>query len=314
MSSRVAKKDVELKAKKPSSRSIDNITQLSTFQSSGTIRPPVKEEVDPYSTLLFQPRARVYTDPGISSRGQASHNHLTNDVGRKLGNTKSLPVEDRSSGSICFIESPTNIVYDGDELEYHSSEHNFTIKIPKGATKKRGTTEIQIGLALHGPFTFPDRTQNVSPILWLCAIPDTKLRKPVQITLPHCITNAHHGSLKHRRGDEGLALQFASASLKSGTSSKSRKRQFEFHPTEGEEVLWPSETCGSILMKNLSPVCIVASSAKTADLKRELSLHACYCIVPVVPQRIQGRDWSIHFCITFHLQSCIQVRVGHYLH
>ena len=310
-SSKVTMQEVALKSRKISSRSTDNL--FSIVRKSNGAPSSANDEVDLLGTPFIQPRHRLHTDPGISTRGKVSKNHGVSETGlnRKRGNSasKNSLDEDRTSGSIYFIESPTTLVYNGDDLEYHSKEHNFTVKIPKGAVKKRGTTEIQIGLAMHGPFSFPERTQNVSPILWLCTIPDTKLRKPVQVTLSHCITTAHcNSSTKQKKADKPLRLQFASASLKSGYSSKARKRHFEFHPTEGEEVVWSEEMHGSILIRHLSPICIVASSGRTTDLTREISLHSWYCVVPVVPKIISGTEWSIHFCITFHLQSCIQVR------
>jgi hypothetical protein len=212
--------------------------------------------------------------------------------------------QDRASGSINFTMSPIVLKYDGEEFGYHSDEHNFTVTIPKGALKKKGTVEVQIGLAIHGPFTFPERSQNVSPILWLCSIPETKFRKPVQIELPHCIcTDAYPGSQKRRKADSGLTLRFASANLKSGSSNKSGKRNFEFNFTEGEEVL--SGMYGTLLTKHLSPMCVVASSGKISELPREIALHASYCIIPVLPVAVRGRTWNIHFCITYSLHCCI---------
>ena len=297
----VAMVEDDLKSRKVSSRSIDNLMQLARnvgFSSRSTVANDKQHKKD----ALAQKRQKGFTYPVTKGSSSAL---LCEEPRRSSDSTSMILLDDdRTSGSLGFVEQPTTIVYEGEELEYSLNEHNFTVKIPKGALKKRGTTEIQVGLLVHGPFTFPEQSRNVSPILWLCAIPETKLRKPIQITLPHCMTKGLTGSLKRKTGEENMTLQFASASLKSSHSSRLHKRQFEFMSAEGEESF--SETSGILYTKHLIPVCIMASCIKTSSIGREISLHGNYCIVPVTP-RARERDWSIHFCVTFNLHSCIQV-------
>lgn len=293
------------KVKQKSSRSTDNLSHMSTTAGHAVAQRSVSlGERSPYhDAMFFQRKKRVLTDPGV-----VGQRHTSNRVSTSLehGNNISDFDQDRSSGSINFIMSPIILKYEGEELDYHSTEHQFNITIPKGALKKKGTIEVQVGLALHGPFMFPERSQNVSPILWLCSIPDTKFRKPIMVTLPHCITGARPGPLKRIKPSDCVTLHFTSASLKSATSGRSRKRQFEFNATEGEEAFSSKE--GSLLTKHLSPLCIVATCGKTTEFPRQIALDASYCIVPVLPVTISGREWNIHFCVTFNLQSCIQVQ------
>ena len=303
-------KDEELeRVRRKSSKSTDNLSRVFATPRPAHRSASVGDQSMHHDTFFFKPRSRVFTDPGGVARGQRANpsNLLTSTEARNTNaEVTNTFDQDRTSGSINFIVSPITLKYEGEEVEYHSREHNFTVKIPKAALKKRSMIEVQVGLAIHGPFTFPERSQNVSPILWLCSIPDTKFRKPIQITLPHCMTDARPTSLKRKK--IGLTLQFMMASLKSDASSKSRNRQFEFNPMEGEETFAPDEMSGTLLTKHLSPLCIVANGgSKTSQLGREVALHACYCVVPVLPRATRGREWSIHFCVTFNLQSCIQV-------
>ena len=303
-----------------SSKSADNLTQMAAFfrhsparrsfsgRSSSHHYPEQRERA--FTDVLPGGRKRSYTKPSpshVDGRREA----------RKVWKTSSDFDHDRSSGSISFTLSPTMLRYEGEELEYHSKEHNFSVKIPKAALKKRGTVEIQVGLAIHGPFTFPENTRNVSPILWLCAIPESKFRKPIQVTLPHCILDGRPGSLKRRRTDENLSLLFASANLKSSSSSSSSsgkncgKRNFDFDQAEGEDFVFSSTqdslSC-SFSTKHLSPLCIVASCGRMLDVVREIASHAVYCVVPVVPVVPVGmREWNVHFCLTFNLPTCVQV-------
>ena len=317
------------KVSRKSSRSTDNLSQMSTFFSrhiparrsfSVRGRGSQGEELQPF-------RERAYTDVWIGGGGGGGRKRSSSkfpphlDVKRNGSISGRTPggVEqdhDRSSGSINFTLSPVILKYEGEELEYHSKEHNFSVRIPKGALKKRGTVEIQVGLAIHGPFTFAENSCNVSPILWLCAIPDTKFKKPIQVTLPHCIADVRPGSMKRRKLEDSLSLSFTSASLKSGSSAGTApgkscgKRKFEFNLAEGEEMISSSPDfglCGSISTKQLSPLCIAASCGRVRDLSREVGLHAVYCIVPVVPATVCGREWNVHFCLTFNLPTCVQV-------
>jgi hypothetical protein len=305
-----------------SSHSTDNLSHMSTFFKHIPARRSfsARGRMTQQNESSHHSRERAYTEVVIGGRKRSFSRHPPNSDTKRCGSVSGrVPGgeidHDRSSGSINFTLSPVILKYDGEELEYRSDEHDFSICIPKGALKKRATVEIQVGLAIHGPFTFSENSTNVSPILWLCSIPDTKFKKPITITLPHCIADARPGSLKRRKVEDSLSLHFTSASLKSGTSAAPAnkscgKRQFEFSAAECEEEISSSQESGlsgSISTKQLSPLCIVASIGRSRDLSREMALHAVYCIVPVLPAAICGREWNLHFCITFNLHTCVQV-------
>lgn len=308
-SSSSPRRQVSRAGSQKSSKSTENISQqVSTFFRHSPARRSFSARGRIQNGEI---RERAYTDIILGgSRGRRGS--FSADKRRSVKTSCSELDTDRTSGSISFILSPVILKYEGEELEYHSREHNFSIKIPKGAVKKPATVEIQVGLAIHGPFVFPENSRNASPILWLCSIPDTKFRKPIHITLPHCIAEARSGSLKRRKYDEGVCLQFASASLKPASSKSRGRREFEFSPADGEEEIHcgpEADMSGAIATKHLSPLCIVASCGKMNAVMQEMTLHAVYCIVPVIPITVTGRQWSIHFCITFDLPTCVQVYI-----
>ena len=75
-------------------------------------------------------------------------------------------------------------------LDYMIENHDITLKIPKGAVAKREKI-LEVGVAMHGPFIFPENTQPISPILWLHLLEeDVKLNKPIELILPHCYTGS----------------------------------------------------------------------------------------------------------------------------
>ena len=59
------------------------------------------------------------------------------------------------------------------------------IEIPKGAIEGRLTVSIKLGIAMHGPFSYPTDVHPISPILFLCPQEEVRLLQPIKIVLPH---------------------------------------------------------------------------------------------------------------------------------
>ena len=72
--------------------------------------------------------------------------------------------------------------------EYSNVDHDITLRIPEGAVAEGEKVQFEVGVAMYGPFIFPENTQPISPILWLCLPEDVKLKKPFQVVLPHYLT------------------------------------------------------------------------------------------------------------------------------
>ena len=66
---------------------------------------------------------------------------------------------------------------------FHFTEHSIILKIPKEATPTE--IDLEIGVAIHGKFTFPDNIRPISAILWLKLPEDFQFQKPIKIQLPH---------------------------------------------------------------------------------------------------------------------------------
>lgn len=118
-----------------------------------------------------------------------------------------------------FIDPIVSIKCDSEGGEYRSDIHDFRLSIPKGAVKKR--VDIQIGFALRGPFKFPGDLRPVSPIVWLCSTPETKLRKPVEIMLPHYLDTSVTALSKVPNSASRYSVQFVKASHTTSAASGS---------------------------------------------------------------------------------------------
>ena len=60
--------------------------------------------------------------------------------------------------------------------EYTNVDHDFTLRIPKGAVAEGEKVHFEIAVAMCGPFNFPEGTKVISPILWLCLLERKLLR------------------------------------------------------------------------------------------------------------------------------------------
>ena len=73
--------------------------------------------------------------------------------------------------------------------KYTFDGHDITLIIPNGTVAEGEKVHFEVAVAMYGPFNFPDNTQPISPILWLCLMEEsTELKKPFQVILPHCLT------------------------------------------------------------------------------------------------------------------------------
>ena len=67
-------------------------------------------------------------------------------------------------------------------------DHDITLRIPEGAVAEGEKIHFEVGVAMYGPFIFPENTQPISPILWLYASKDVRINEYFQLILPHCYT------------------------------------------------------------------------------------------------------------------------------
>ena len=207
-----------------------------------------------------------------------------------------------ASTLVDFMDPIITIPFDTNGGDYHSMAHGFRIVVPKGAIKKRTSVEIQFGVTMHGPFEFPSNKKPVSPILWVSAKPESKLRKPIEITIPHFLDmSSGTGDRYGKKINKGMS--FLKASDKTATPFQRGKstQLYQFKvASESEECFWPNESHGTISAKHLGFFCIAAA-------KNNPELKPRYCIIPVIPKLIQKSSWKIHYCVTYLLKTSIQV-------
>ena len=78
-------------------------------------------------------------------------------------------------------------------FKYIIDGHDITVDIPAGAVSEGKTIEFEVGVAVNGPFKFPENVRPISPIIWIDIrfLDDNAMnefKKPFQMTIPHCLS------------------------------------------------------------------------------------------------------------------------------
>ena len=252
---------------------IHDSTQPSRASSLTRIQPSLTHHTD----MRYKPGIRTNTD----SNEPASHN--------------ACPVMCRCS-DVPFIDAVDMITFNHNGGQYTSESHNIRITIPKGAIKKHTEADLQVGVALQGPFSFPDKKRPVSPIVWVGINPTTRLKKSIEITVPHFVKQSTQSNKKK------LVFMKAAYRIKSIPRRKKYEEKYNFSEVAENNQQFNSDNHGTILTKDLCFFCIMG------DVSSNSTLTPNYCLLPVIPKPVaQTTTWKIHYYVTYLLKSYIHV-------
>ena len=212
--------------------------------------------------------------------------------------------------SVFFSEAKKNVPFldhqvlkcDSNGMEWTHGDHDITVRVPKGALAKGEKIHFEVGVAMYGPFIFPEHTQPISPILWLCILEENvELKKPFQVILPHYLAGIPKERVQYHQ------VGFAKAShndysLKDGRMTKS----YRFHRSEEETLLATTDnkSYGVIVTKHCCFYCLLASN-KESDLAMDSMYYLArieFCVSPL--------RYEIYFSAMYFLPSCCQVRLS----
>lgn len=186
---------------------------------------------------------------------------------------------------------------DCDGRVYTNIDHDITLRIPKGAVPVNKKIQFEVGVAMYGPFSFPENTQPISPILWLCILEeDVELEKPFQIILPHFLTGLTQDRLLHHQ------VGFAKASHNNFAFQNNGQMYYGFAPcdTKPQFISLGHKDYGVLSPNHCCFYCILAKQTP------ELAMDAGYCLVRIeaspTPFRIE-----ITFSAIYFIDTCIKV-------
>ena len=180
--------------------------------------------------------------------------------------------------------------------EYTNVDHDITLRIPKGAVAEGEKVHFEVGVAMYGPFIFPENTQPISPILWLCLLEeDAQLKKPFQVILPHYLTGLSKERIQYHQ------VGFAKANH-SGYTFEDNQMRYEFQHCDAKPLLPASgyRNYGVLISKHCCFYCL------EAKLTPELAMDAGYCLVRI-ESCISPQKYEFYFAGIYFLETCLRV-------
>ena len=177
--------------------------------------------------------------------------------------------------------------------EYTIEEHDITLRIPEGAVSKGEKIHFEIGVAMHGPFTFPENMRPVSPVVWLCILGEgVDLKKPFQLILPHFLTGLSRERLRFHQ------IQFAKANHKD-IALVDNQQMYRFNSCTSRTLL-ASSGCKSYSVIESAHCCFYCLEANHTH---EMVKEAGYCLARIE----QPHEHSVYFTAMYFLDTCKMV-------
>ena len=220
----------------------------------------------------------------------------------------SRPTRSTSTSVVRFLQSTLDYIpFDGPELVgsvqvvpctnlggvFHFNEHSIFLKIPKDAIPTE--VDLEVGVAIHGKFQFPENMRPISAILWLKLPEDFQFQKPIQIQLPHYL---------------GLSKEEAESSKEVGymlaTSGREELNKDILFQKGNNDKADFCQRNGTIETDHIGYICLCASTS-LIEFKSE------YLLVSAVPKPTPSLRWTIEFFVVYSLDTFVEVCV-HNMH
>ena len=181
--------------------------------------------------------------------------------------------------------------------EYTNVDHDITLRIPEGAVAEGEKVHFEVGVATYGPFIFPENTQPISPILWLCLLEDVELKELFQIILPHYLTRQSKENIEYHQ------VGFAKADHSNYTLVDNQLTYSFQHCITESQILHASSgyrSYGILKSKHCCFYCLLANKS------HKLALEAGYCLVRIESFLSPLRN-EIYFSAIYFLDTCLKV-------
>ena len=202
------------------------------------------------------------------------------------------PYNTREYIPTCFTPVATLSQCTHDGIWYDDEHNDFGLEIPAGAIPVGESITIDIGVALYGPFQYPEGLRPVSPVFWVCVRDrkDFQFLKPVKVTIPHCLTIESHDNI------ESLGLTF----LK-GDHEMNPQQMYQLQQAEGDLLIEPLKEYVVIQTTHFCSLCISCTDTM------KLLAKAHFCMYSVIPRVISPDKSSFaYFFITFQMKTCLK--------
>ena len=178
-------------------------------------------------------------------------------------------------------------------LKHTIDDHDITLRIPERAVAEGQNVHFEIGVAMYGPFTFPENTTPISPIIWVCIQEEIELKKKFQLILPHYLINLTKERLSYHE------IEFVKANH---SNLDDHGMSYQFNRCDSKPLLASSGHRSYGVLES-THCCFYCLEAKTT---RELATDAGYCLVRV--EKFLSRDRNeVFFSAVYFLDTCLKV-------
>ncbi|CAI8016747.1 hypothetical protein GBAR_LOCUS10257, partial [Geodia barretti] len=178
-------------------------------------------------------------------------------------------------------------------IRYVDETNDFILEIQEGAIPEGERLTVDVGVALFGPFQFPEGLRPVSPVFWVCVRDNGRkfqFSKPVTVTIPHFLDLDNEEEIKF------LGLTFLKANHNKNTAGL-----YEFQPlTEGKMDFNTLRTHGTLKTSHFCSLCLAAKFIPSSTQ---------FCITSVLPRCPSpvGKNVGGCFFVTFlNLKTCLE--------
>ena len=177
-------------------------------------------------------------------------------------------------------------------LTYHDESNDLTLVIEEGAIATGDTLTIDIGMALYGPFLYPEGVRPVSPVFWICVRGKEKycFLKPVKVTMQHFIKID---------SDEDISL--LGLSFMKGSHETNAQGKYPFLPARGTRMFEAKSSYGSFFTKHFCYQCIIGKV-------NEITLrNTNFCLFGTIPNTfVYDHPMYIFFFVTYFMSACLE--------
>ena len=183
-------------------------------------------------------------------------------------------------------------------LEYTNEHHDITLRVPEGAVDFGKKIHFEFAVAMYGPFIFPENTQPISPVLWLCILEeDVELKKPFRVILPHYLTGLTNSEMVQQHH-----VRFAKANHNDYTWMDGQM-YYRFQLCHDIKPLFAKSGHKSYGVLTSNHCCFYCLQGKQTP---RLALDAGYMLIRI-ESVLAPQQYEIHFCVTYCLDTCYQV-------
>lgn len=185
-----------------------------------------------------------------------------------------------------------DITFNGSDLQ---NEHKVNLLVPKNVCANDGIFAVEAGVVSTsplGPFVFPDGLSPVSPIVWLCSVPQSTFTTLVELKIPHCFESENVHLLKANHANIKL------------NDIGQRVIEFENVSNDGNNApKLTNKSCTSVTVAD-DHFCIYCVGI---HLREELA-NVHYCLTIVEPHMPDNYEWyKIHCVVHYNLPTCHKV-------